>query len=152
MRVAGPERGPAELLGEPLPRGREDPRLVEGDPLAESAEAAQHLPERLARARRGRARDLTHAGADRPRLLGVVEEELPVAGEPVDRDGVGGNPGRVDERNDQAHPLAREHPVQLETAEEGVGDRAEAGDVLEVLGRARYEGVQALGVQYLREP
>ena len=151
-RVGGHDRGPGEQLAQPLPGGREHARLVEADPLAERPEAAQDLAQRFARAGQRLAGDLPHPAADRPRRIGVVEEELAVAGEPVHHDTVGGHAGGVDEGDDEADALAREHPVQLEPTEEGVRDRAEPGHVLEILGRARHQGVEPLGVQHLREP
>ena len=63
VRVGGHERRAREPLREPLPRGREHRRLVHADPPAQRAEIAQHLGERVGRARRGRGGDLAHPGA-----------------------------------------------------------------------------------------
>ena len=151
-RVGRLKRRPREPLRQPLPRGRKHPRLVHPDPPAQRPEIAQHLDQRVRRARRGRRRDLPHAGPDRSRRVRVVEEEVAVARDSIDLDAVRGHARRVDERNHESHALAGEHPVQLEAAEERVRDRPEPGQVLQIVRRARHQRIEPLGLQHRRQP
>ncbi len=53
VRIGGLKRRPREAFRQPLPRGRKHARLVHADPPAQRAEIAQHLHQRVRRARRG---------------------------------------------------------------------------------------------------
>ena len=66
----------------------------------------------------------------------------------VHRDPVGGDPRGVDVRDDEPGTATGEDPVELQAAEERVGDGAEAADVVEVLGGGGDEGVEALRLEH----
>src|SRR5207248_10996538 len=81
-------------------------------------------------------------------IVGVFEEELAVAGQVIHLDVVGGHTGRVDERDDERRPAAREDRVELEPAEERVGNRAEPAHVIDVLGGGGDQRIEALGLEH----
>ncbi len=146
--VGGGDGGADQALFEVAPRRREEPRLVEPDAAAEDAEVAEDGGESLGGPGGGRGGPPPDLLADHARIIGVVEEELAVAGDVVDGDPVG-DAGRVDEGNRDPRPAAGEDAVELDPPEEGVGDGTEAGDVVEILGGGGDEGIEVLGVEHL---
>jgi hypothetical protein len=140
----------AELVVEQPPRRREQSSLVHADTAPEDAEVPQDAHEGVRGAGSGRAGPVLNLAADGPRLVSVLEEELAVAGEMVHGDSFRGHAGGVYERDHQARPMPREDAVELEPAEQRVGDGAR--HVVEVLGGGGDEGVEPLGVQDSRKP
>src|SRR5437773_1794767 len=102
------ERRPRQALLDARPRGGEEIALVEADASAEHAELAEDARQRVGGAGSGRPRPFTDLAADLTGVVGVLEEELAVAGDVVDLDPIGGHARRVDERDDQRGPAARE--------------------------------------------
>src|SRR5207249_10133054 len=120
--IGGKRRRAAEAAFEHPPRGREQAALVDTDTPAEHAEIAEDFHERVRRTRHRRGGPVTDFLADRAGIVGVLEEELAVAGEVIRVDAVGRDTRRVDERNDQARALAREDAVELEAAKQRMRD------------------------------
>src|SRR5262249_28094959 len=100
------------------------------------------------RARGRRRRPLADLPSHRARIVRVLEEELSVAGETIHGDLVGRHPRGVDEGDDEAGAAPGEPAVELEAGEEGMGDGAEPGQVVEVLGGGGDEGVESLRLEH----
>ena len=149
--LVGGRQGALHALLERPPGRGEQAALVHTNTGVEDTEVPEDLEQRVYRARRRRPRPVPHLAADHARVVGVLEEELAVAGQRIGVDLVRGDAARVDERDDQTRTPPREDAVELEPSEERVSDRAEAGDVLEVLRRGRDEGVESFGVEHLRQ-
>ena len=63
-------------------------------------------------------------------------------------DAVGGHARRVDERDDERRPAAREDRVELEPAEEGVGNGAEPAHVVHVFSGGGDQRIETLGLEH----
>src|SRR5438552_14584704 len=142
------ERRCRQVLLDALPRGRKQAALIETHAPAEYPEVAEDAGQRVGGARRRRARPLTDLAADLAGIVGGFEEELAVAGEVIHLDAVGGHARRVDERDDERRPAAREDRVELEPAEEGVGNGEEPAQVVHVVSGGGDQRIETLGLEH----
>ena len=93
-------------------------------------------------------RELPHVLADRPGLVGILEEELAVARDPVAGDLIGRDARGIDERHHQAGAAPREDAVELGAPGQRLHEASIAGHVEEVFRCGGDEGVEPFGIQY----